>query len=616
MKFKSIKYALLIGLMLCAVGIMTVKASSSIVTFSVDMSTNVLLGTFVPGTDTVSARGTFNAYGTMALVQDSSKLPNYVYTNTVNDTADTNGGELQYKFYDSNLSSTGWENPATGQNRAALLPLTSGASLVLPTPFFSDAGAPTNYSVNFQVDVAQQVNLGNFIPGTSSVEVRGLFNGWTGGVTPLTNNTSITVPGEPGHPLWQGSYLVTNSPNGAEAFKYVIQPGTLWDSPSAVNQNGGQNRYFTDSGPQTLPLVNFSDAPFSLQFCTNVFNVDMSVVVGLSDTNFNRASLTVNGDFNGWGAGIPMTNNPSAANTNIYTSAQTVFTSAGTTIQYQYRYTNAANGNIVYDHLDGINGGGGNRVFVEPLSITFTNLPTVLFNDAESNDYILQSTPVLFSVNMMSNGVYVTDALGHQFNPTQDSLYINGQFANNGGIQGNWYPWAGGVNPTPAPPGYQMVEVGTSTIYTNTISIPGGTPVKFAYLYGMDTNSQAMGPIIDENTNGVNHNRVLRSTGFNPYVLPADTFGNQYSEPLFSTADTAGGNLTVGAAVAGKVPVMWLGRPGAHLQSKGSLTSGVWLDIPATDGTNWTAGSSTTNGFMSLTNWPSSGNTFFRLVKP
>jgi len=132
MKFKSIKYALSIGLMFCAVGIMTVKASSTIVTFSVDMSTNVLLGTFVPGTDTVSARGTFNAYGTMALVQDSSQLPNYVYTNTVNDTADTNGGELQYKFFDSNPSSTGWENPATGQNRAALLPLTSGASLVLP----------------------------------------------------------------------------------------------------------------------------------------------------------------------------------------------------------------------------------------------------------------------------------------------------------------------------------------------------------------------------------------------------------------------------------------------------------------------------------------------------
>src|ERR1700685_3114769 len=150
MKFKSIKHTLLIGLMLCTAGITTVKASSTIVTFSVDMSTNVLLGTFVPGTDTVSVRGTFNTYGAFNLVQDASQLPEYIYTNIVNDTADANGGELQYKFYDSNASSTGWENPATGQNRCALLSTNNGASLVLPTAFFSDAGAPVANVVNFQ----------------------------------------------------------------------------------------------------------------------------------------------------------------------------------------------------------------------------------------------------------------------------------------------------------------------------------------------------------------------------------------------------------------------------------------------------------------------------------
>jgi hypothetical protein len=591
--------------MLCVAGIITAQASSTIVTFSVDMSTNVVLGTFIPGTDTVSARGTFNGYGTLALVQDASMLPNYVYTNTVNDTADANGGELQYKFYDSNASSTGWENPATGQNRCALLPTNSGASLVLPTPFFSDAGAPTNYLVTFQVDISQQVNLGNFVPGTSSVEVRGLFNGWTGGATPLTQS-AIVVSGEPAGSVWTGSYEVTNSPNGAEAFKYVIQPGTIWDSPTAVNSDGGGNRYFADSGPQTLPVVNFSDAPYSLQFCTNVFSVDMSAVV-LTDTNFDPTSLTINGSFNGWGAGIPMTNNPAAANTNLYTSSQTIYSGAGSTIFYQYRYTQLSNpANIVYDHLNGINGGSGNRSFVEPLSITFTNVPPVYFNDAALNDYLTQPTPVLFSVDM--NGAVGTDS--HIFNPSVDTVYINGQFA-------NWYAWASGVNPAPAPPGYQMVEVGTSTIYTNTIAIPAGTPVAFDYKYGMDPGAVNGGPADDEAASGVNHYRVVRSTGFNPYVMPTDTFTNQpYVEPFFSSVNTSGANLSVGPAAAGKVPVTWLGRPGAHLQSKTNLVSGVWVDIPATDGTNWTAGSSTTNGFMSTTNWPSSGNTFFRLIKP
>jgi len=219
---------------------------------------------------------------------------------------------------------------------------------------------------------------------------------------------------------------------------------------------------------------------------------------------------------------------------------------------------------------------------------------------------LTQPTPVRFSVDM--NGAVGTDA--HVFNPSADTVYINGQFA-------NWYAWASGVNPASAPPGYQMVEVGTSTIYTNTLVIPAGTPVAFDYKYGMDPGAVNGGPADDEAASGANHYRVVRSTGFNPYVMPADTFTNHpYVEPFFSSVNTGGANLTVGPAVAGKVPVTWLGRPGAHLQSKGSLSSGVWLDIPATDGTNWTAGSSTTNGFMSLTNWPSSGSTFFRLIKP
>ena len=64
---------------------------------------------------------------------------------------------------------------------------------------------------------------------------------------------------------------------------------------------------------------------------------------------------------------------------------------------------------------------------------------------------------------------------------------------------------------------------------------------------------------------------------------------------------SAGGNLTAGTPVAGKIPLSWLGRPGAHLQSASSI-SGPWQNLPATDGTNWTVGYSSTNGFVSVTN--------------
>jgi hypothetical protein len=138
----------------------------------------------------------------------------------------------------------------------------------------------------------------------------------------------------------------------------------------------------------------------------------------------------------------------------------------------------------------------------------------------------------------------------------------------------------------------------------------------------MDEGSVNGGPIENEAAGGSVHYRGVRSTQFNPYVMPTDTFSSQpYQEPFFSTGNIgasgslAGGNLTVGIPTAGKVPVSWLGRPGAHLQSAGNVT-GPWQDIPATDGTNWNIGNNSTNGFVSVTNWPSSGNSFFRLVKP
>jgi len=192
-----------------------------------------------------------------------------------------------------------------------------------------------------------------------------------------------------------------------------------------------------------------------------------------------------------------------------------------------------------------------------------------------------------------------------------------------GGVQQNWYAWSSGVNPVAAPAGYQMMEVGSTTVYTNTIILPAGTPVGLSYQYGMDFSGNG-GPDQDEAAAGVVHYRVVRSQGFNPapYVMPTDTFGSTpYEEPIFSSGNigawgsTAGGNLTVGARVAGKVPVSWLGRPGARLQSA-SVLAGPWTNNPVTDGHNWTAGYRSTNGLVSVTNWPSSGVTFFRMVKP
>ena len=119
----------------------------------------------------------------------------------------------------------------------------------------------------------------------------------------------------------------------------------------------------------------------------------------------------------------------------------------------------------------------------------------------------------------------------------------------------------------------------------------------------------------DEAGYAQNHFRVVRSTAFNPYVLATDTFGYQYAEPYFSASTPGGADLAIGAVSGGTVPVTWLGRPGAHLQVASAL-GGSWQDLLATDGNNWTSGYSSTNGFVSQTNWPASIQAFFRVVKP
>ncbi len=565
-RFKS--SVLLAGALWCAASLVTAQAASTLVTFSVDMATNILNGSFIPASDHVSARGSFNGYSELQLAQQGSST---VYTNTANDTTDANGTTLQYKFYSSNGST--WESLATGQNRAALLPTNSGASLVLPTPFFNDGGAAVANNITFQVDVAQQIALGNFDPATTDqVVVRGIFNGWSGNATALTLDTSIHRTNQFGlvtTNVYTGTHPVTSSPAAMQAFKYVIARtgGDQWDSPSSANQDGGGNRYFANVA-QALPLVNFSDAPFA-PLAKVTFSVDMSAVL-ISDAGYDPATVTVNGDFNGWSSGIACTNNPIAANTNIYTSTA-ITAGAGSTINYQFRYVSS--GNTVYDNAPG----GGNRQFVVP-NVTSTNVPPVFFKNVLLSDLLNVDTTVLFSVNM-TNAVG-NEQPGHVFDSANDLVYINGDFS--GWVAWNPISLAGaGLTCTNNPPG--------SLVYSYEKTFLKGQSRSVTYKYSINGAD-------DEAGFGQNHGRYIRSTN-GVYAMPLDTFGAMYVEPKF-------GNLAIGRVSGGSFPITWLGYPNVNLQKRSSLTSGVWQDVAGT-----TAGSST--------NWPNSGGTqFFRLIQP
>ena len=395
--------ALLTGLLFCAAALVTASASTT-VTFSVDMTTNYLNGSFNPATDTVHVSGTFNGWAGLAglQLQEVGLTAPYIYTNTVVDTTDTNGVML-YKFVcsDSAFSgSGGYEGTADSGNRGLYL---NGGTMAPPTPFFGDSGAGITYTGNltFQVDMSQQTNLGSFNPGTQTVDVKGNFDGWA------SSSPLVLDRGQPGLVYTNTfPYTVGVSTNAHMAYGFEITGGAYENLGSSTNSDGQNNRFFTAlPGDQTFPVVYFSDQPFTTILVSNItFSVDMGIVAA-TDTNFDRTTVSVDGSFNGWADG-PCTNNPTGANTNIFTSSTAFSMGLGSAQQYQFRYKKLSDGSYNYDHATG----GGNRLYTvvntNPNGIKLASI----WNDASSNDYFFTPQAVTFSVSMTnSSGVFITD---------------------------------------------------------------------------------------------------------------------------------------------------------------------------------------------------------------
>ncbi len=568
--------ALLSCALLCFGGALAVQAQSTFVTFSVDMTTNYAAGTFTPGVDTVDVIGTFDGWsGGASMSQDVSKLPEIIYTNTVNDTADTNGTYVQYKFQ---LDGT-YENLEAGYgNRAAFLPTTVGASLVIPTPFYSDNGGPVTNEVTFQVDMSQWINLGLFTNSTGTVTVNGYFNGWSG-VNPLTWTPTILETNQYGlvtSNVWTGTVPIAYSPNCTVLYKFV-ENGNYESSPNNLDSG---NRFFISTPPQeTLPVVFFDDSPFS-PLAQVTFSVDMSAQLYYGDWVPSDGVFCqgINGDWNNDTVNT-MTNNPSASNTNIYYVTYTL----GEGASQQYKFTYEGSSGTVYE--DPTSTGGNNRSITVPLE-SVVSVPTVYFSDLSIDDLLVTNILVTFSVDMSNAVEYST---GTPFG-AGDTVYVNGAWI-------DWPNW----DPIDLAP-YQLTNVPGTEIYSGQFLVPKGGSIPMTYKYGIDGED-------NEAASGDNHERYIRSTATGSYSFPMDTFGNQYNEPSF-------GELSAKPGTGGTVQLSWLGAPNVQVQTANSLTGNSWTDQAQTAGTVWSAGINSTNGLISVTNWPTvGGSLYFRLIQ-
>jgi len=424
----------------------------------------------------------------------------------------------------------------------------------------------------------------------------GDFDGWDGTQMQLA-------------PLGGGVFSNRTTVATAQTSGFKFQnPAGQWDTiyfGSDFGNNGGNGSFTTTNSPQTLPVVldlpkgRYLIGSLAPKPVTNmvVFAVNMAYQKQLGLFH-DGSGVFVAGDFNGWpGTGptaLPLTN----SSNDIYYGTNIFVGLPGSSVtHYKFTQNDASAQNSGWETSSDRN-----------LILLATNgtivLPAAVFSELYSSDVLSGPTPVTFRVDM--TGAVGTDS--HTFDPNADGVYVNGIFS-------SWYAWAGGVNPAPAPPGYQLFRDGTSSVFTNTIIMAAGSPVGFEYKYGIDPGNVNGGPLDNEAGFAQNHLRVVRSTVTSPYVLPVDTFANQHHEPYFTSTATGEGKLAMGQRSGSTVPVTWYGRPGLHLQFKTNLSSGSWTDLPNTDGTTWSAGVNTADGLQSVTNWPAVGTTYFRLIK-
>lgn len=274
-------------------------------------------------------------------------------------------------------------------------------------------GAPPapSYPVTFQVDMTAKIASGDFDPNAGdTVYATGTFqtNAWSGQAFPLTATVENTN-------IYKGTYNDYNPAGTAEGFKFNY----VHLANASTNYEGVDNRPFTQqANAQTLKLVYFDDLFANPSATTNqvTFSIDMTTAkfFGTFDPTAGD-EIQVLGTFENpkWTiGGLILTNNPSIAQSNIYSGTIADGNYPGTF--ENYKFVIHKTGGDTYES-------GNNRIFYTPTNSGA--LPLAYFN----NIFSIYSIPVTFQVDM------TVPLLTGEFNPSGngDTVSAAGTFQTN-----------------------------------------------------------------------------------------------------------------------------------------------------------------------------------------
>jgi hypothetical protein len=389
------------------------------ITFSVNMSHQILLGTFDPAADAVTVDwGAGFPSTNYAYLTDGDE--DGIYTGTATISA-VGGASVPFRF---TIEPVDIAAPLVSETVSRSFSMPNAATTISPLYFNNIEGYR---DVTFSVNMSVQQTLENFNPATP-VEVRGPFNAWAG--------TALTAQGEG---VYSGTVRVSDA---AAAVPYKFFAG---------GYEAGGDRTFTlafnsDRAPtpaQVLDTVFYSNVNTVPDFRLVTFAVNMSQQISLGRFNPATDFLEIRGGMNSWGGGTTW-RLADGDSDGIYTGTFNIEGTAATTVEY--KFYNTAVG-IGYETTP-------NRSLVLGPVQTPQTASTVYFNNDSG-----QTRQVTFAVDMS-----VQEQIGN-FNPATGVVQLRG---------------LGGFGDTQA---QALTREGTTLIYSGTFAVPGDSATDFAYKF-------------------------------------------------------------------------------------------------------------------------------------
>ncbi len=264
------------------------------VTFSVNVSRQVQLGTFDPNTMSMEVRGNFNDWSggsTLAYVGTNNV---HVYSGTLSmPVADGATNEIGYLFYGTGGLELESRSPRTVEISPTYINSHSYyyPSIDLETAYFNDEKPIFTSEVTFSVDMGPQMTAGRFDPSTMGVTVINSASTWGGdpatwppGAGPLTRQGTSTV------------YSTTFTVSGTAQWPtyYFVLSG----AGSGNGEHDTRTYCMVCEDPHLVLPTTFYKNELPPVFV--VFSVDMSVQMASGRFNPNTMTVGMDGTVNDW----------------------------------------------------------------------------------------------------------------------------------------------------------------------------------------------------------------------------------------------------------------------------------------------------------------------------